>query len=226
MTLVRQHVKFTQTVTILLDNDDDDPSELDIVIGGAVGGAVLSVIICVFFIVVFWMRRSFSNLFSNREEIKMGSDIKMTSNPSYDIIKQTIKEEIVYDRELFKSSETNPSYGMIQEYNRLCHNSDNAVQSRCNDATQPNSSCSGTSKSSREMYEDQDGYVKTDLTDVRGTHYLEIMAPTTQEENPTVNGVAASDVVSITNPSYNLMSGGVILEDNPSYNKITFTQSQ
>ena len=35
----------------------------------------------------------------------MGSDIKMTSNPSYYIIKQTIKEEIIYDCELFKSSE-------------------------------------------------------------------------------------------------------------------------
>ena len=44
-------------------------------------------------------------------------------------------------------------------------------------------------------------------------------------KNPTVNGVAASDVVSITNPPYSLMSGGVILEDNPSYNNITFTQS-
>ena len=209
----------------MLDGDDDDASELNVFIGGAVGGAVLLVIIFVFFIVVFWMRRSFSNLFSSREGTKLGSDIKITSNPSYDIIKQTIKEEIVYDSELFTSSETNPSYEMIQEYNRLGNNSDNAVQSGCNDATQPNSSCSGTSKSSREMYEDQDGYVKTDLTGARRTHYLEIMAPTTQEENPTVNGVAASDVVSITNPSYNLMSGGVILEDNPSYNNITFTQS-
>ena len=198
------------------DDDDDDASDLKVVIGGAVGGAVLSVILCVFFIVVFWMRRSFSNLFSNREETKMGSDIKITSNPSYNIIKQTIKKEIIYDCELFKSSETNPSYEMIHEYNRLCHNSDNAVQAWCNDTTQPNPSCSGTSKSSKAMYEDLDGYVKTDLTGTRGTHYLEIMAPTTQEENPTVNGVAASDVVSITNPSYSLMSGGVILEDNPS----------
>ena len=210
---------------MLDDDDDDDPSELNVVIGGAVGGAVLLVIICVFFIVVFWMRRSFSNLFSCREGTKLGSDIKMTSNPSYDIIKQTTKEEIVYDCELFKSLETNPSYEMIHEYNRLCHNSDNAVQSRCNDATQPNPFCSGTSKSSKAMYEDLDGYVKTDLTSTRGTHYLEIMAPTTQEENPTVNGVATNDIVSITNPSYNMMSGGVILEDNPSYNKITFTQS-
>ena len=50
-------------------------------------------------------------------------------------------------------------------------------------------------------------------------HYHEIMAPTTQEENPRVNSVTARDVVSITNPPYNLMSGGVILEDIPSYNK-------
>ena len=50
-------------------------------------------------------------------------------------------------------------------------------------------------------------------------HYHEIMAPTTQEENPRVNGVTARDVVSITNPPYSLMSEDAILEDNPSYNK-------
>ena len=66
--------------------------------------------------------------------------------------------------------------------------------------------------------------LKTDLNGTKGTHYdnLEIMAPTTQEENPTVNGVTARNIVSINNPSYNLISGGVILEDNPSYNKMTF----
>ena len=160
-------------------DDDDDASELNDAIGGAVGGAVLLVIICLFCIVMVGMRQSFSNLFSNREETKMNSDIKMTSNPSYDIIKQTIKEEIIYDCELFKSSETNSSYEMIREYNRLGNSSDNAVQSRCNDATQPNLSCSGTSKLPRETYEDLDGYVKTDLTGAKGTHYLEIMAPIT-----------------------------------------------
>ena len=186
------------------DDDDDDIFKLNAVsiIVGAVGGAVLSVIICGFCIVLYWMRRSFSNFFSNRKVINPGSDIKMTSNPSYDITK-----EIVYDHELFKSSKTNPSYGIIQEYNRLVYNSDNAVQSPCND------------------YEGLDGYIKTDLTRTRGTHYLEIMAPTTQEENPTVNGITARDAVSINNPSYNLISGGVILEDNPSYNKMTFTQT-
>ena len=178
-----------------------------------------------FCIALFWMRRSYNNLFSNREATTLGSDIKMTSNPSYDIIKQTIKDEIVYDHELFKSSNANPSYGVIQEYNRSSNNSDNAAQLRCNDAIQPNPSYSANSQSSRGVYEDQDGYVKTDLNDAKGAHYLEIFAPTTQEENPTVNDAAATDVVSMTNPSYNLMSGGVILEDNPSYNKIIFTQS-
>ena len=62
---------------------------------------------------------------------------------------------------------------MIQEYNRLCHNSDNAVQSGSNEATQPNPYSSGTSKSSRETYKDQDGYVKTDLIGARGTDYPE-----------------------------------------------------
>ena len=39
----------------------------------------------------------------------------MTSNPPYDIIKQTIKEEIMYDYELVKSLKTNPSYEVIQK---------------------------------------------------------------------------------------------------------------
>ena len=44
------HVKFIQTVTILLHvDDDDDASELNVVIGGAVGGAVLLVILFVLY---------------------------------------------------------------------------------------------------------------------------------------------------------------------------------
>ena len=204
-------------IIILSDDNDDDiqVSKLNAgaTIGGAVGGAVLSVIICGFCMVVFWMRRSFSNLFNNREGTKLDSDIKVTSDSSYDTIKH-----IVYDYELFKYSETNPSYGMIQEYNRLVHNSDNAVQSQSNDATQPNLSYSGNSQSSVVLYEGLDGYIKTDLTGVKGTHYYEIIGPTTQEENSTVNDIATTDATN-TNPSYNLMSRGVILEDNPSYNK-------
>ena len=67
---------------IMISDDDDDISKLNAVaiIGGAVGGTVLSVIICVLCMVAFWMRRSFSNLFSNREATKQGSDIKMTSD--------------------------------------------------------------------------------------------------------------------------------------------------
>ena len=205
-----------------MSDHNDDVSELNAgaVICGAVGGVVLSVIICVFCIMLFWMRRSYNNLFSNKGATTLGSDIKMTTNPSFDIIKH---KEIVYDHELFKSLKANPSYGVIQQYNRLGNNGDNAAtRSGCNDAIQP---YSVSSKLSREIYEDQDGYVITDSNDAKGMHCLKIFAPTTQEENPTVNDVAATDVVNMTNPSYNLVSGGVILEDNPSYNKMMFTQS-
>ena len=51
----------------------------------------------------------------------------MTSNPSYAISKWTIKEEIVYGYELFKSLEVNPLYEVIQEYNRLHNSGDNVV---------------------------------------------------------------------------------------------------
>ena len=46
-------------------------------------------------------------------------------------------------------------------------------------------------------------YVKIDLNGARGTRCLEIIGPTTSEENLTVHDVAASDIVYITNPSYN-----------------------
>ena len=47
------------------------------------------------------------------------------------------------------------------------------------------------------MHEDLDDYVKTDLNGAKGTLCLEIIGPTTQEENLTVHDVAASDVVHI-----------------------------
>ena len=92
------------------------------------------------------------------------------------------------------------------------------MQSQCNDAAQPNPSYSGNSQSSVVIYEGMDGYIKNDLTGVKGTHYYEIIGPATQEENSIVNDVATTDATN-ANPSYNLMSRGVILEDNPSYNK-------
>ena len=45
----------------------------------------------------------------------MGSDIKMTSNPSYYIIKQTIKEEIAYDWELSSMSDLQPSTAIANQ---------------------------------------------------------------------------------------------------------------
>ena len=76
--------------------------------------------------------------------------------------------------------------------------------------------------SSREIYEDKEGYIKSDLQSngAKRRLCLEIIGPTTQEENPTVNDVASCYRCCsyITNPSYNLVSGDVTLEDNPSYN--------
>ena len=226
---------YNPTYTFIIVSDDNVISELNTgaIIGGAVGGTALSVIICVFCIVLFLMRQLCNNQYSNKQVTKLDSDIEMASNPAYDVTKQSIKEEFYCDYEYSFQDytqdtiklDTNPSYGVVPEYNRLGNNSDNAVQSQCSDANQPYPSYRGNSKSSREIYDNQDGCINTDLNGTKGSDYVEILGPTTQEENPTISDVAATNVVSVTNPSYNFMSGGIILEDNPSYDKIIFTQN-
>ena len=70
-----------------------------------------------------------NNLFWNIIELsKLDSDIKMNSNPCYDIPKWMIKKKLcMHGCELFKFLVVNPSYEVIEEYNRLHNNSDNVV---------------------------------------------------------------------------------------------------
>ena len=159
-------------------------------------------------------------LISNKEIAELGSDIKMTSNPSYDTIK---KQECQYNNPThtevpqcsFKQDtiklDTNPSYGEIQECETLFY--DYVNPPLCEDVTiQPNPSYSSNS---RKISEDQNGYVKTDVCrsqSAEETDYLKLIG---SREKGDGNGV---DNVRITpNPSYESVSKGIIMEDNPSY---------
>ena len=70
--------------------------------------------------------------------------------------------------------------------------------------------------------EDEDGYVETDLHSTQAAGYLKVIGSTAKEEK-SVYDVATDDIDNVNidpNPSYDSVSRGVKLEDNPSYNKI------
>ena len=195
-------------------NSNDGTDDLGPVIGGVVSVAVL-IIIFVLCVVVCTVRQWLHN---KRKVTKLGSDINMTSNPSYDINKGNKKQEyLTYDYvtpdELvhFQDSkqdtiklDTNPSYGRIQEHETSFYDS------ATHDAATP----SYTSNLTKTSADGHDGYVKSDAKET----YLEIIGGESL--------VVAADSVNVTidpNPSYESMSGGVKLKDNPSYNKIKLT---
>ena len=163
-------------------------------------------------------RKKKTYLIRNKEIAELGSDINMTSNPSYDIIK---KQEHQYNNPThtevpqcsFKQDtiklDTNPSYGEIQECETLFYD---YVNPPLRDVIiQPNPSYSSNS---RKISEDQNGYVKTDeyrSQSAEETDHLKLIGP----EKGDGNGV---DNVKINpNPSYESVSKGIIMEDNPSY---------
>ena len=224
-------------------SNGDDTSELDAgtVIGGSLGVAILSVIIFMFCVAVSYIRWSCKKktyLISNKEKAELGSDISMTSNPSYEFSKQNKKQEYqMYDyatrTEVPQCSfqdnkqdtiklDANPSYGEIQERETLFYD---YVNPRCDITIQPNPSYSSNSKISRKIAEDHGGYVKTDEYQSHSveeeTDYLKLIGPTSKEDKGGTDGI---DKVKINpNPSYESVSEGVIMEDNPSYNKIKLT---
>ena len=74
--------------------------------------------------------------------------------------------------------------------------------------------------------EDQNGYVKTNSQSKQRAGYLNVMESTTKEEESVYdNDTDYTGNVEINpNPCYDSVSGGVTMEDNPSYNKIILTQ--
>lgn len=83
-------------------SNGDGTSEFNVgtVIGGSLGVTLLSVIIFMFCVVVCyikWSRKKKTYFISNKEEAELGSDINMTSNPSYGINRQNKKQECQYN---------------------------------------------------------------------------------------------------------------------------------
>ena len=165
--------------------------------------------------------------------VEMSSDIMMNTNPSYNIAKQSRKQEDQYDYVLHGSialqddpqgtirMDSNPSYGRVQSCNAC-----DETEPEHNAAIQPKPSYSCFSKETTKMsnYQDQDGYVETNSQSTQIVGNLKLIESTTKEQESIYDN-RNDDVDKVEtnpNPSYDSVSGGVKLEDNPSYNKIKY----
>ena len=166
---------------------------------------------------------------------EMSSDIMMNTNPSYSIAKQSTKQEDQYDYVLHDNvalqddwqgtfkMDSNPSYGRVQICNAI-----DETEPEHDAAIKPNPSYSCFSKETIKMSEDQDqdqdGYVDTNSQSTQIADYLKLIGSTTKEEESIYDNRNddADKVETNSNPSYDSVSAGVKLEDNPSYNKIKY----
>ena len=213
-------------------------------IAGLVGGAALFIVISLFCVILCarqYHNKKRSHTFDNNMEAEVSSDIKLNANPSYGygITKQMQnRKQDQYDYVLHKipscqdntqnivKMDSNPSYGHgnVQSLNTVAH--DTTKPAEYDVTIQPNPSHSSILKENVMMYEqeDQDGYVETNSLSTQRADYLKVIGSTTKEkESQWLYDEATDDTDKVNinpNPSYNIVSSGVKLEDNPSYNKI------
>ena len=174
----------------------------------------------------------------NSTEIEMTSDAKMNTSPSYGygIPKQMQnRKQDQYDYVLHKNisgqdntqdiikMDSNPSYGSTQNSNTVIYDT---TEPAVNDvAIQPNPSYSSVCKEAATIY-DKDVYVEANSCSTQRADYHNLTGSATKEKE-SMYDVATDDTdnVKITpNPSYDAVSGGIKLEENPSYNKIILSQ--
>ena len=165
-------------------------------------------------------------------DIKLKSDIKMSTNPSYSITKQDREKVDQFDygfqgkisleddiQDTIKM-DSNPSYGSVQGYDKIKAEYDAVIQQ--------NPSYSSISKDKLKISEDEDedGYVDCNSQSTQRSGYLKIIGPTNREKESVYDNDADDiDNVKVNlNPSYDSVSGSVKLEDNPSYSKIILGQ--
>ena len=117
--------------------------------------------------------------------------------------------------------DSNPSYGRVQGCNAC-----DLTEPEYDAAIQSNPSYSFNSKETTKISKDQDQdvYVETNLQSTQTTDYIEITGFTTKEEESVYdNDTDNTGNVQINlNPSYDSVSRGIELEDNPSYSKIKY----
>ena len=200
------------------------------IVGGSVGGTVIFFIILLLCVMILCVRQSHKkrhHMFDNK--MIMSSAVNMTTNPSYNIAKQNIEQgDDHYDNVLQKKVslheedtvkvDSNPSYEGYNtaDYDVIEPDHDVTIQ------TNPSYNC--VLKNTKTMSEDeyQVSYVETDLHSTQATGYLKVIGSSTKE-GESVYDVATDDIDNVNidhNPSYDSVSRGVKLEDNPSYNKI------
>ena len=194
------------------------------------GGAAVFFII-ILCVVILYIRRSHkkrSHEFDNKMMIGMNSDIKMNTNPSYSITEQNRKQEgqcdyVSHDKKSLQEDvqdtimmDTNPSYGRVQGCN-----AHDVTEPEYDAVIQPNPSYSSISRETTKMSEDedQDGYVETNPQGTQRAGYLKVIGFITKEEESVYDNDTddTGNVKTNLNPSYDSVSGGVKLEDNPSY---------
>ena len=197
------------------------------------GGATLFIIISLLCVVILCIRqfhdKKRSHTFDNRIEIELNLDVRMNTNPSYNITKQNKKQEDQYDyvlqNKFFLQDDpqdtikmvSNPSYGRVQgcsAYNGTGPENDATIQ--------PNLSCNSiskeTTKMSKDEDEDEDGYVETTTQSTQRTDYLEIIGSTTKEDRLTYN-FSTDDMENAKidpNLTYDVVSRGIKLKDTAS----------
>ena len=158
-------------------------------------------------------------------DIELNCDIRMSTNPSYSITKQDREKvdefdyglqsetSLEYDIQDTIKMDSNPSYGRVQGYDKTETEYDAVIQQ--------NPSYSSISKDKLKISEDedQDGYVDCNSQSTQRAYYLKITGPTNREKESVYDN-DTDDINNVKvnlNPSYDSVSGGVKLEDNPSY---------
>ena len=162
----------------------------------------------------------------------------MNANPSYGygIPKQlqNIKQnqyDYVLHKKIFGQDNTqdtikmdsNPSYGSTQNSSTVVYDTTGPAGNDV--AIQPNPSYSSVCKEAVTIY-GKDGYFEAKSYSTQREDYHKVIGSAIKEEE-LVYDVATdhTDRVKINpNPSYDAVSGGVKLEENPSYNKVILSQ--
>ena len=208
------------------DNSSSTGSVIPI-IAGSVGGAALLIISCLLCVILFLVRRSRKETarVPNKMYTEMKSDIKMNTNPSYEINMQKQTQEDQYDyvahdqldsKHAAIKMDTNPSYEIVR-----CANNEVPIQENpsygtvqgshdepeCNVTIQANPSYCSNLQDTKKTLEDEN----KEICSSQEVDHVNIV----KEEKAVYDEI--DDINIDPNPSYDLVPGGIELEDNPSY---------